>query len=94
MIRCRVQMPDPMCEQAPFTFVTLGEFTAYRPKDDYLGEKFWHILNDECLKMGYQFKFYTMSSSSKHTYDVVVKEDRSIQQKISKAFEREVLDAD
>ena len=71
--KCRIQRYDPAVTEAPFTFITLDEFTCYRPTIDDQGETFFVILNHECSDRNLQFKFYSMSNHENFDYDVVVK---------------------
>ena len=88
--RCRVQMYDSNVKSPPYTFIALNEFVCERPIDDYLGEKFWIVLDRKCSELGYVFKFYSMGSDG-YDYDVVVYEDVNYWNKLSDLAESELL---
>ena len=72
-VKCRIQRYTPGEDKAPFSFITLDQCIVTKPEVDYLGETFWLILNRECRKLGFDFKFYSMSDSSDFVYDITVK---------------------
>ena len=71
-VRCRVQKYDPAVTEPPLQFIYLDEFECERPVDDRLGERFYLILHQQCAKLGHDFKCYSMSTSDRYEYDVVV----------------------
>ena len=77
--KCRIQKYDPAVTEAPFTFITLGEFTTVvKEAKDFPEGTGWHIVGaqhyfafrDACDDKGFSFKFFSTSSEPGYDYDV------------------------
>ena len=63
---------DQTIKEPPYLTIPFDEMLVEKPKEDYLGEKFYEKIRNGCTGKGYQFRFYTMSSNPDFDYEVIV----------------------
>lgn len=68
MIKCKIKRYDPNVTEPPFQFIDLDQFECQDAENDQLYLDLFHT----CRKMGYEMKFYSLSSDSDFDYDVTV----------------------
>ena len=72
LANCRIQKYDPAVTEPPHTFITLGEVTVDAPEDDD-GTLLYMNLHAACMRLGYSFRFYSLSLDPKYHFDIVVR---------------------
>lgn len=70
--KCIITKYDETITEPPYLTIKIDEMEVLKPLNDDLGEEFARRLYVGCNRLGYVFKFYTISDENGFDYEVVV----------------------
>jgi hypothetical protein len=70
--RMMISRYDETIKEPPYSTIQIDKTLIEKPDVDNLGEEFYNRIYNQCSKLGYRVKFYTISTHPDFDYEIVV----------------------